>query len=117
MTVPLYDLPVKVVDGAGNPVAGATLTASETTGYPSPNNAVCMTGGATGSAPTYGLVSTDATGMSTTAVPLGHLTVRAQSGTKSGTVKIWRTDTGVFGVDSSGNVTGAALPFVTVAVT
>jgi Tfp pilus assembly protein PilV len=116
-TVPLYDLPVQVVDGAGNPVAGATITASETTGYPSPNTAVCMNGGATGTPPTYGLVPSDAAGMSNNAVPLGHLTVRAQSGTRSGTVKIWRTDAGVFNVDSSGNESGSAIPLVTVLVT
>jgi hypothetical protein len=116
-TVPLYDLPVNVVDGAGNPVAGATITASETTGYPTPNTAVCMNGGATGTPPTYGLVPSDAAGMSNNAVPLGHLTVRAQSGTKSGTVRIWRTVGGVFVVDSSGNPSGSAIPIVTVTVT
>jgi Tfp pilus assembly protein PilV len=116
-TVPLYDLPVQVVDGTGNPVAGATITASETTGYPTPNTAVCMNGGATGTPPTYGLVPSDTAGMSNNAVPLGHLTVRAQSGTKSGTTRIWRTVSGVFVVDSSGNPSGSAIPLVTVTVT
>ena len=41
-----------------SPVVGATLTANETTGYPSPYTAVCMNGGATGTAPTLGLVTT-----------------------------------------------------------
>jgi Tfp pilus assembly protein PilV len=116
-TAPLYDMPVKVVNGAGAPVVGATITATETTGYPSPNTAVCMNGGGTGSPPTYGLVPSDANGLSTTAVPLGHLTIRAQSGTKSGTVKIWRRVTGVFNVDTSGNRTGSAISLVTVTVT
>jgi Tfp pilus assembly protein PilV len=116
-TVPLYDLPVKVVDGAGNPVSGATITASETSGNPAPNTAVCMSGGATGSLPTYGLVASDATGMSNNAVPLGHLTVRAQKGTKSGTVKIWRRVTGIFNVTSTGARTGTGITLVTVTVT
>ncbi len=106
-TVPLYDLPVKVVNSVGAPVAGATITASETTGYAAPNTAVCMNGGATGTPPTYGLVASDAAGMSNNAVPLGHLTVRAQSGPKSGTVKIWRNVTGIFNVTSGGATTGS----------
>jgi Tfp pilus assembly protein PilV len=116
-TVPLYDLPVRVVDAVGNPVVGATVTASVTTGYPSPNAAVCLNGGVSGTAPTYGLVPSDGAGMSNNAVPLGHLTVRAQSGTKSGTVRIWRRVTGIFNVTTGGARTGSAIPLVTVMVT
>jgi prepilin-type N-terminal cleavage/methylation domain-containing protein len=116
-TVPLYDLPVKVVDSAGNPVLGATITAAETSGYPAPNTAVCMNGGSTGPLPTYGLVASDAAGMSNNAVPLGHLSVRAQKGTKSGTVKIWRRVTGIFNVTSVGARTGSGISLVTVTVT
>jgi hypothetical protein len=115
-TVPLYDLPVTVVDGTGAPVVGATLTASETTGYASPYNAICTNGGAAGSAPTIGLVTTDASGTSLTAVPLGHWTINATAGTKTGSVKVWRRITGVFNVTTGGASTGSAIPTVTVPV-
>ena len=114
-TVPLYDLPVTVVDATGAPVAGATLTATETTGSPSPYNAVCTNGGAAGSPATLGLVTSAADGTSTTAVPLGHWTIRAVSGTKSGTVDVWRRVSGVFNT-IAGASTGTALTTVTVPV-
>jgi hypothetical protein len=114
-TVPLYDLPVNVVNSAGQPVV-ATLTATETTSNPSPNTAICTNGGGAGTAATIGLVTTSATGTSTTAVPLGHWTINATSGSKHGTVKIWRRITGLFNVTSSGATTGSAIPSITVTV-
>jgi hypothetical protein len=115
-TVPLYDLPVTVVNSAGQPVV-ATLTATETTTNPSPYTAICTNGGASGSAPTIGLVTTSAAGTSTTAAPLGHWTIKAVSGSKQGTVKIWRRITGVFNVTSGGAATGSAISTITVTVT
>jgi hypothetical protein len=116
-TVPLYDLQVSVVNSAGAPVAGATVTATETTGYTSPYNAVCTSGLGSGTAPTIGLVTSGATGASATAVPLGHWTIKAVSGTKQGTVKVWRRITGLFNVTSGGASTGSAIPSITVTVT
>lgn len=112
--VPLYDLPITVT-AAGSPVV-ATITATETSGYLAPYTAVCTSGGASGSLPTIGLVTTSAAGTSTTAIPLGHWTINATSGTKHGTVKIWRRITGVFAVTASGASSGSALATVPVPV-
>ena len=114
--VPLYDMPIKVVNSVGAVVPGATLTATATTGYPAPYSSVCLNGAASGSAPTLGLVTTDAGGLSTTAVPLGHMTITARSGPKVGTVKIWRRITGVYNVTAAGASTGTAQPLITVTV-
>jgi Tfp pilus assembly protein PilV len=115
-TVPLYDLPVTVVNAAGQPVSGATLTATETTTNSSPYTAVCTNGGSSGAVPTIGLVTTSAAGTSTTAVPLGHWTITATSGTKHGTAKVWRKITGMFAVTSAGASTGSALSTISVTV-
>ena len=115
-TVPLYDLPIKVVNSVGAVVPGATLTATATTGYAAPYTSVCLSGGASGTSPTYGLVTTDAGGLSTTGVPLGHFTITARSGAKVGTAKIWRRITGVFNVTAGGASTGTAQPLITVTV-
>jgi Tfp pilus assembly protein PilV len=112
--VPLYDMPVTVTVG-GVATGAATLTATETTSFPSPYNAVCTSGEATGSAPTLGLVTTT-NGVSTTAVPLGHWTIKATLGTKHGSVNVWRKVTGVFNVTAAGASTGSALATVTVPV-
>ena len=114
-TVPLYDLPITVTS-AGNPAVGATLTMTETTGYAAPYTAVCTSGSASGSAPTLGLVTTVAGGVSLTAIPLGHWTINATFGTKHATVKIWRRITGVFNVTAAGASTGSALATVPMAV-
>jgi hypothetical protein len=114
--VPLYDLPIQVVDNLGVAVPGATLTATATTGYPAPYTSVCINGAASGSAPTLGLVTTDAAGLSTTAIPLGHITITARSGAKVGTVKVWRRITGVYNVTATGASTGTAQPLITVTV-
>src|SRR4051812_1923589 len=116
-TVPLYDLPVTVVNSAGVAVVGATVTATETTGYASPYNAVCTSGGSSGTAATLGLVTSGAGGASVNAVPLGHWTIKAVSGTKQGTVKIWRRVTGIFNVTSGGATTATAIAGITVTVT
>jgi Tfp pilus assembly protein PilV len=115
-TVPLYDLPVKVVNTSGVVQPNAVVTATETTGYASPYTSVCTNGGASGTAPTLGMVTTDAAGTSTTAMPLGHWSIKAVVGTKQGTTKIWRRITGVFAVTTGGASTGSALPVVTVTV-
>ena len=115
-TVPLYDLPITVVDSLGAPVVGATLSATETTTNPSPYTAICTNGGGSGSVPTIGLVTTAAGGTSTTAVPLGHWTINATAGAKHGTAKVWRRITGVFNVTATGASTGTAIPTITVTV-
>ncbi len=111
-------MPVTVKNSGGTPVA-ATLTMTETTYSTVPPPAatpVCTNGGGSGSAPTLGLVSTGAGGTSTTAVPLGHWTITATSGTKHGTAKVWRRITGVFNVTATGAATGSALATVPVTV-
>jgi len=114
-TVPLYDMPVTVTS-AGVPAVGATLTATETTSFPTPYTAVCTSGEVSGSAPTIGLVTTTAGGTSTTAVPLGHWTINATFGAKHGSINVWRRITGVFNVTAAGASTGSALATVTVPV-
>ncbi len=114
--VPLYDLPIRVVNNLGVAVAGATVTATATTGNPVPFTSVCMSGAATGTAPVLGLVATDAAGMSANAAPLGHMTITARSGPKVGTYKVWMQPTGVYDVTTSGDATGSALPVITVTI-
>jgi len=114
-TVPLYDMPVTVTSG-GVGAVGATLSATETTSFPTPYNAVCTSGEVSGSAPTIGLVTTGAGGTSTTAVPLGHWTINATLGAKHGSVNVWRRVTGVYAVTGAGASTGSALATVTVPV-
>ena len=97
-------------------MAGATVTATETTGYASPYNSVCTSGSGSGTAATLGLVASDATGTSLNAVPLGHWSIKAVSGTKQGTTKVWRRITGVFNVTTGGASTGTAITSVTVTV-
>ena len=119
-TVPLYDMPITVVDSTSAPVVGATISATETSGNPSPYTAICTNGGGSGSLPTIGLVPSGAGGVSLTAVPLGHWTINVTSGSKHGTVKVWRRITGVFATVTTGPTagasTGTALPTVTVTV-
>jgi Tfp pilus assembly protein PilV len=117
-TVPLYDLPITVMNGA-TPAVGATLTATETSGYSNPQppaTPVCTASGGSGPLPTIGLVTSVTGGISLTEIPLGHWTINATFGTKHGTVKIWRRITGVFNVTATGTSTGSALSTVTVAV-
>ena len=81
-TVPLYDLPVTVVELArARRSPDATITATETTGYPSPYNAVCTNGGASRQ-PRRRSASSRPTRPATasTAVPLGHWTITAVVG-------------------------------------
>ena len=66
---------------AATPVVGATLTATETTGYAARRTPRCARAAArSGTAPTLGLVTTGAGGVSLTAVPLGHWTIKATVG-------------------------------------
>jgi hypothetical protein len=116
-TIPLYDLPITVMNGA-TPAVGATLTATETT-YSNRQPAatpVCTSGLGTGTRPTIGLVTSGAGGVSLTGIPLGHWTINATFGAKHGTINIWRRITGVFAVTGTGTASGSALPTVTVAV-
>ena len=115
-TVPLYDMPITVVDSVGTPVVGATITATETTTNPSPYLAICTNGVSSGTAPTLNLVTSGAGGVSLTAMPLGHWTINVTSGTKHGTVNIWRRITGVFNTTATGASSGSALATVTVPV-
>jgi len=114
--VTLYDVAVHVQNSLAAPVAGATLTAPETTSYGTPNTAVCTTGTANGTAPTLGLVTTDASGNSTTAMPLGHFTIKAHAGAKNGAVNIWVKPDAVYAVDANGNATTAFGGPITVVV-
>jgi hypothetical protein len=116
-TILLYDVPVTVVNSTGVVQPNAVVTATETTGNPSPYTAVCTSGAASGAAPTLGMVTTDAAGTSTTAMPLGHWSIKAVVGPKQGTTKVWRRITGVFATTATGASTGSALTTVTVTVT
>lgn len=112
--VPLYTLPVHVT-AAGVAVSGATVTATEAT-FAAPYVAVCtaLPGTATsGSLPAYGLTASNATGDSVTSLPLGHFAIKAQSGTKKGTVNVWVKPDGVYGVSGTGAATtkfGGSIP-------
>ena len=108
--VPLYPVAVHVQSSVG-PVANTTPTAAETTGFAAPYTAICTTGTATGTAPTLGMVTTNATGDSTTALPLGHFTLKGTctkgapaclSKNMSGTVNVWVKPDGVYGVSGTG---------------
>ncbi len=102
--VPLYTVAAHVNDTGGVAVPAASMTALETS-YAAPYAAVCTSGTATSPAPTLGLVTTDATGDSITAMPLGHWTLEAKSGPKSGSVNVWVMPDGVYAVDGSGAAT------------
>ena len=114
--VNLYTVSVHVQTTVGVAVSGATMTAPETTSFPVPNSAVCTSGTANGSAPTLGLVTTDASGNSITALPLGHWTIKAHSGTKNGQVNVWVKPDAVYAVDGNGNATAAFGGPITVVV-
>jgi hypothetical protein len=77
---------------------------------------VCTSGAGTGTGATLGLVTTDAGGNSVTAVPLGHWTVTARSGTKVGSVNVWVKPDAVYAVNASGASTTAYATPVTVVV-
>ncbi len=113
VTLSLYTLPVHVT-AAGVAVSGATVTAAETS-FSAPYVAVCTAG--TASAPSlpapYGLAATNATGDSVTGMPLGHFTIKAQSGAKKGSVNVWVKPDGVYGVSGTGAATtkfGGSIP-------
>jgi prepilin-type N-terminal cleavage/methylation domain-containing protein len=103
-TVPLYPLTAHVQNGAGAPVASATMTSTETSFAP-PYTAVCLNGTAAATVPTLGLVTSNATGDTVTAMPLGHWTIQARSGTKTGSVNVWIKPDGVYGVSGTGAAT------------
>ncbi len=92
------------------------MTATTTTNFAAPYGAVCTSGIGTGTAPTLGLVTSDAGGNSVTAMPLGHFTVTARSGTKVGSVKVWVKPDGVYAVNSGGASTTLYSTPVTVVV-
>lgn len=124
-TVSLYTLSLNAQNSAAVAVAGGTATASETTGLPVPYSAVCTSGTATGTAPTLGLVTTDAAGNSVTALPLGHWTVTVTclkgaaacpTSNQTGSVNVWVQPSGVYAVDASGAATTLYSTPVTVVV-
>jgi Tfp pilus assembly protein PilV len=108
--VPLYPVTLHVQNSSAVPVV-TTPTASETTTFAAPYGAVCTNGTATGIAPTLGLVTTNATGDSVTALPLGHFTITATctkpaapcpSANKVATRNIWVKPDGVYAVAGTG---------------
>jgi Tfp pilus assembly protein PilV len=103
-TVPLYTVSAHVQNSTGVAQPAATMTAQETS-FAAPYSAVCTSGTATGSAPTLGLVTTNATGDSVTSMPLGHWTLNARAGTKIGSVNVWVKPDGVYAVNASGVAT------------
>jgi hypothetical protein len=77
---------------------------------------VCTSGGVAGSAATLGLATTNTTGSSVTGVPLGHYTIKATSGTKTGSMNVWVKPDGVYQVDLNGNATSILTGPITLAV-
>ena len=85
-SVPLYPLSVQVVGVGGVPVSGAVVTLTETAGSA---KTAC-----TAPFNTYGLANSGASGTSATAVPLGHFTVTATFGARTGTANVFVTPSG-----------------------
>ncbi len=124
-TVPLYTLAIHVQNSVAVAVADTTPTAAETSTFAAPYSAVCTDGTATGSAPTLGLTTLNATGDSVTSLPLGHWTIRATctrgmpacvSSNKSGSVNVWVKPDGVYAVDAAGASTTMFTGPITVVV-
>jgi len=117
-TVPLYNVAIHVQNATAVPVSGTVPTAAETTTFGVPYTAVCTTGTASGTGPTLGLVTLNATGDSVTALPLGHWTLKATcnkpaapcvAANKSATLNVWVKPDAVYGVDATG---AATVPYV-----
>ena len=124
-TVPLYTLSLHVQNSSAVAVVAGTNTAAETTTFAVPYTAVCTSGTATGTAPTLGLVTTDASGNSVTSLPLGHWTITAKCvkgaaactlANKVGTVNVWVQPGGVYAVNPSGTAGAKFVGPVTVVV-
>jgi Tfp pilus assembly protein PilV len=124
-TVSLYTLSLHVQNSTAVAVAAGTNTAAETTTFAAPYTAVCTSGTATGTAPTLGLVTTDASGNSVTSLPLGHWTVTAKctkpaaacpAANKVGSVNVWVQPGGVYAVNASGTAGAKFAGAVTVVV-
>jgi hypothetical protein len=101
-TAPLYPLSVLAVNTSNVGVSNATVTITST--------ASTAGGACPGGTPTYNLPNTGsgtptALGTSSAGVPLGHYTITATSGSKSGTQKIWVKPDGTYAVDTAGNST------------
>jgi len=106
-TVPLYTLTMLVKNSTGVVQANATSTMTATTTYPKPYISVCTSGTANATGPTLGLVATNATGTSATAVPLGHWTIITRAGSTSATTNVWVKPDAVYTVDANGNAVAA----------
>ena len=91
------------------------MTATETS-FAAPYVAVCTSGTATGSAPTLGLSTSNATGDSVTALPLGHWAIKAKSGARNLTVNVWVKPDGVYAVDGTGASTTKYPGAITIAL-
>jgi hypothetical protein len=115
-TADLYTLSVVVKNTSNVVQPNATVTATDNTSYATPYAVSCTTGTANSAAATIGLVNTDAGGNSVTAVPLGHWTITARSGSKVGTVNVWVKPDGVYAVDATGAATTLYSTPVTVVV-
>ncbi|MDQ1475680.1 MAG: hypothetical protein QOE62_909 [Actinomycetota bacterium] len=121
----LYTVALHVQTSTAVAVPNTTPTADETTTFGVPYTAVCTSGTANGAAPTLGLATTNATGDSVTALPLGHFTLRATctkpaapcpTANKVGTVNVWVKPDGVYAVNASGASTTKYTTPITVVV-
>ena len=99
--VPLYTVAAAVKNG-GVAVPAATITATPTTASRRRTTRSAPAAAAPAPAPTLGLVSSDLAGLSTTALPLGHWTLKATSGARTGVVNVWVKPDGVYLVDGAG---------------
>jgi prepilin-type N-terminal cleavage/methylation domain-containing protein len=124
-TVQLYTVAIHVQNTTAVPVSGTTPTAAETTSFGAPYASVCTSGTASGTAPTLGLVTLDATGDSVTALPLGHWTLKAKctkpaapcpAANTQATLDVWVKPDGVYAVDGTGESTTAFVGPITMVV-
>ena len=123
-TVPLYPVALHVQNATAVAV-NTTPTAAESSSFAPPYSAVCTTGTATSSPPTLTLATTNATGDSVTALPLGHWTIQATcvkpqaacpTSNATASLNVWVKPDAVYGVDGTGASTTAFVGPITMVV-
>ena len=112
--IPLYALGVVVKNNLGVVVPNAVLTAKPTTTFnaASPYNAVCTSGGASGTGAVLTMPNTALTGISTAALPLGHWSINVTApGSLKGCTRLWVKPDGVYNVNTSASASaGSSIP-------
>lgn len=109
--IPLYALGVVVKNNLGVVVPNAVLTAKPTTTFnaASPYNAVCTSGGASGTGAVLTMPNTALTGISTAALPLGHWSINVTApGSLKGCTRLWVKPDGVYNVNTSASASAGS---------